>query len=127
MHGLVVVPGVNGHIGNNLARQLIEEGYKVRGTVRSMDKALNLDMEFVVADVLNSNDWPKALKGATGLFHLATVYATSGDEGSVRIWSCLLKRCVMRASPDTFGGSLLQAKTYWPLSATKFKMKLWIS
>ena len=79
MDGLVVVTGVNGHIGNNLARQLIEEGYTVRGTVRSMDKAPDLDMEFVEADVLNSKDWPKALKGATGLFHLATIYATSGD------------------------------------------------
>ena len=80
MDGLVVVTGVNGHIGNNLARQLIEEGYTVRGTVRSMDKAPDLDMEFVVADVLKANDWAKVLKGATGLFHLATVYSTSGDE-----------------------------------------------
>ena len=79
MDGLVVVTGVNGHIGNNLARQLIEEGYTVRGTVRSMDKAPNLEMEFVEADVLDANDWSKALEGATGLFHLATVYSTSED------------------------------------------------
>jgi nucleoside-diphosphate-sugar epimerase len=44
-----------------------------------MDKAPDLDMEFVEADVLNSNDWPGVLEGATGLFHLATIYATSGD------------------------------------------------
>ena len=79
MDGLVVVTGVNGHIGNNLARQLIERGYRVRGTVRSMEKAPDLDIEFVVADVLNPKDWKKALEGATGLFHLATIYATSGD------------------------------------------------
>ncbi len=79
MDGLVVVTGANGHIGNNLSRQLLEQGYKVRGTVRSMDKAPKLDMEFIEADVLNSEDWPKALEGATGLFHLATIYATSGD------------------------------------------------
>ena len=75
----MVVTGVNGHIGNNLARQLIDEGYTVRGTVRSMDKAPKLEMEFVEADVLNPEDWPKVLNGATGLFHLATIYATSGD------------------------------------------------
>ena len=79
MDGLVVVTGVNGHIGNNLARQLLERGYTVRGTVRSMDKAPELDMEFVIADVLKPDDWPKALDGAIGLFHLATIYATSGD------------------------------------------------
>ena len=79
MDGPVVVTGANGHIGNNLARQLLEQGYSVRGTVRSMDKAPNLDMEFVVADVLNPDDWPSVLEGASGLFHLATIYATSGD------------------------------------------------
>tara|TARA_B100001559_G_C16495200_1_gene620380 strand:+ start:879 stop:1901 length:1023 start_codon:yes stop_codon:yes gene_type:complete len=79
MEGLVVVTGVNGHIGNNLARQLVEAGYTVRGTVRSLDKAPKLNMEFVEADVLNPNDWESALKGATGLFHLATIYATTGD------------------------------------------------
>ena len=79
MRGLVVVTGANGHIGNNLCRQLLQKGYNVRGTVRSLDKAPDLDMEFVEADVLVEKDWDKALEGATGLFHLATIYATSGD------------------------------------------------
>ena len=79
MDGVVVVTGANGHIGNNLCRQLVEKGYIVKGTVRNLDKAPDIDMEFVEADVLNADDWPKVLEGATGLFHLATVYATSGD------------------------------------------------
>ena len=79
MQGLVVVTGANGHIGNNLCRQLLEKGYTVRGTVRSMDKAPKLDMEFVEADVLEEEGWDKVLEGASGLFHLATIYATSGD------------------------------------------------
>ena len=79
MDGLVVVTGANGHIGNNLCRQLLEHGYNVRGTVRSLDKAPTLDMEFVEADVLVAEDWDNVLQGATGLFHLATIYATSGD------------------------------------------------
>ena len=79
MQGLVVVTGANGHIGNNLCRQLLEKGYTVRGTVRSMDKAPKLEMEFVEADVLEEEGWDKVLEGASGLFHLATIYATSGD------------------------------------------------
>ena len=79
MDGVVVVTGANGHIGNNLSRQLVKHGYNVRGTVRSMDKAPDIEMEFVEADVLNQEDWPRVLEGATGLFHLATIYATSGD------------------------------------------------
>ena len=79
MEGLVVVTGANGHIGNNLCRQLLKKGYTVRGTVRSLDKAPDLDMEFVEADVLEKQVWGKTLKGAVGLFHRATIYATSGD------------------------------------------------
>ena len=79
MGGLVVVTGANGHIGNNLCRQLLENGYTVRGTVRSLDKAPDLDMEFVEADVLIDEGWENILQGASGLFHLATIYATSGD------------------------------------------------
>lgn len=79
MEGLVVVTGANGHIGNNLCRQLLEEGYSVRGTVRSLDKSPDLEMEFVEADVLVEDGWDSVLEGAVGLFHLATIYATSGD------------------------------------------------
>ena len=79
MDGVVVVTGANGHIGNNLCKNLIAHGYSVRGTVRSMDKAPDIKMDFVEADVLEPGDWPKALEGATGLFHLATIYSTSED------------------------------------------------
>ena len=116
MEGLVVVTGVNGHIGNNLARQLIDSGYKVRGTVRSMDKAPNLDMEFVEADVLNPDDWNRVLEGATGLFHLATIYATSGDgqliidtanKGTENVFraaaACGVKRVVYTSSVAAIG------------------------
>jgi dihydroflavonol-4-reductase len=118
MEGLVVVTGVNGHIGNNLARQLIDSGYKVRGTVRSMDKAPNLDMEFVEADVLNPDDWNRVLEGATGLFHLATIYATSGDgqliidtanKGTENVFRaaalCGIKRVVYTSSVAAIGST----------------------
>jgi dihydroflavonol-4-reductase len=118
MEGLVVVTGVNGHIGNNLARQLIDSGYKVRGTVRSMDKAPDLDMEFVEADVLNPDDWNRVLEGATGLFHLATIYATSGDgqliidtanKGTENVFraaaACGVKRVVYTSSVAAIGST----------------------
>ena len=79
MDGVVVVTGANGHIGNNLCRQLVNHGYSVRGTVRSLDKKPDIEMDVVIADVLEPEDWPRVLQGATGLFHLATIYSTSGD------------------------------------------------
>lgn len=118
MEGLVVVTGVNGHIGNNLARQLIDSGYKVRGTVRSMDKAPDLDMEFVEADVLNPDDWNRVFDGAIGLFHLATIYATSGDgqliidtanKGTENVFraaaNCGIKRIVYTSSVAAIGST----------------------
>ena len=79
MDGVVVVTGANGHIGNNLCRQLVNHGYSVRGTVRSLDKKPDIEMDVVTADVLKPDDWSEVLQGATGLFHLATIYSTSGD------------------------------------------------
>lgn len=79
MAGPVVVTGVNGHIGNNLARDLLENGYSVRGTVRDMSKAPDLDIEVMVADVLSTDGWDSVFEGVSGLFHLATIYATSGN------------------------------------------------
>lgn len=79
MDGVVVVTGANGHIGNNLCKDLVAHGYSVKGTVRSMDKAPDIKMDFIEADVLKPGDWPEVLKGTTGLFHLATIYSTSED------------------------------------------------
>jgi nucleoside-diphosphate-sugar epimerase len=129
MEGLVVVTGVNGHIANNLARQLIDSGYKVRGTVRSMDKAPDLDAEFVEADVLNPDDWNRVLDGAIGLFHLATIYSTSGDgqlildtanKGTENVLraaaNCGIKRVVYTSSVAAIGSvpkKVIKDESHW--------------
>jgi uncharacterized protein YbjT (DUF2867 family) len=35
----VLVSGVNGYVGTQVARRYLEHGYSVRGTVRSIDRA----------------------------------------------------------------------------------------
>ena len=60
-------------------RQLLEKWLHGARNCPLLDKAPDLDMEFVEADVLEKQGWDKTLNGAVGLFHLATIYATSGD------------------------------------------------
>ena len=39
----IFVTGVNGHIGNNIVRDLLENGYFVKGSVRSLEDPKKVD------------------------------------------------------------------------------------
>ena len=94
---LIFVTGVNGHVGNTIVRDLLENGYRVRGSVRSLsdpkktehvrqhasDLGKESNLELVEGDVLNPDGWSQWLEGCDGLFHTATVYATSGDPQTI--------------------------------------------
>jgi len=88
----IFVTGVNGHIGNNIVRDLLANGYLVRGSVRDLndpsktkhvlahaeDLGLQERLELVQGDVLDADGWSEMLTGCDGLFHTATIYATQG-------------------------------------------------
>ena len=42
------------------------------------------------------------------------IYATSGDDGTVRAWSCASRRCVMRVTPDVLGGAAARCCSWAP-------------
>lgn len=85
----VFVTGVNGHIGNHIVRDLLEQGYEVKGSVRSLDDpsrtkhvlqhAIDLHcedkLELVEGDVLDADPWPELIAGCDVLLHTATVYS----------------------------------------------------
>jgi nucleoside-diphosphate-sugar epimerase len=72
---LVLVTGVNGYIASHVADQLMEAGYRVRGTTRNLSKVEGLSalwekkfgkdrFEFVaVGDMSNNGAFDKAIKG----------------------------------------------------------------
>lgn len=72
---VVLVTGVNGYIGSNVADQLMEAGYRVRGTARDLSKAQGLSsfweqkfgqdrFEIVtVADMSHDGAFDEAVKG----------------------------------------------------------------
>ena len=88
-HKRIFVTGVNGHIGNHIVRDLLQEGYEVKGSVRSINDptrtkhvlqhAIDLGceerLELVEADILDADPWHELLKGCDVLMHTATVYS----------------------------------------------------
>src|SRR5260221_14574444 len=81
---LVLVTGASGYIAGHCVRELLEHGYAVRGTVRSLaaeDKVAHLralaeqtsgTLELVEADLADDHGWPEALAGCTYVMHVAS-------------------------------------------------------
>ena len=87
----IFVTGVNGHIGNHIVRDLLEHGYKVIGSVRSLSDPDKVDhvrqhaidlgcehrLKLIEGDVLDADGWTEKIAGCDALFHTATVYSNS--------------------------------------------------
>ena len=73
----VLVTGASGFLGSAVARRLLTAGYAVRVLVRESSPAGNLDdldVEIVTGDLRDAGSLARAVKGCTGLFHVAADY-----------------------------------------------------
>ena len=69
-----LVTGANGHVGNNLCRQLVARGERVRAMIRaSADPAplAGLDVEIVRGDILDAGATASAVEGCGRVYHTA--------------------------------------------------------
>lgn len=78
----VLVTGANGHVGYNLAKELLAHGYRVRASVRDAGKARHLRelgdadrLEVVSADIMLPDTLAPAMEGVDGVFQVAAVFA----------------------------------------------------
>ncbi|KAK9829424.1 hypothetical protein WJX72_005769 [[Myrmecia] bisecta] len=86
MSGTVCVTGASGFVATELVKQLLERGYTVRGTVRSvhnkekvhhlelLGKALPGTLELVEADLLKEGSFDEILQGCKYVFHTASPF-----------------------------------------------------
>ena len=129
----VLVSGVSGRIGANLAAQLIKRGYEVRGLVMPGDpkaeKARRLGVEIIEADLGDADGVHRAVDGVDIVAHLAAqmlqgtlpsdrMFITNvlGTlnllEGALRS-SRRLKRFFLASTDQTYSPFVLQTTTFY--------------
>jgi len=81
---LVLVTGVSGFLASHVADQLLKEGYRVRGTVRSLKNEAKVKpirdlgantkypLELVEADLTDENCWKDIVKDCAYVMHVAS-------------------------------------------------------
>ncbi|EMC93230.1 hypothetical protein BAUCODRAFT_76019 [Baudoinia panamericana UAMH 10762] len=92
---LVLVTGANGWLGMHVVDQLLEHGYRVRGTVRSAEHAVSTSGCFsrkygpgrfttaVIPDMVPKDAFHIAVRGCAGVIHVASVMNFSPDPNEV--------------------------------------------
>jgi len=74
---MILVTGASGFVGSAVVRRLLDRGWPVRVLVRAKSPRRNLEglaVETVEGDLIDSVSLRGALKGCTGLFHVAADY-----------------------------------------------------
>ncbi len=78
----ILVTGISGRIGANLAKALIDEGHEVRGLVWEKDARLEkfdgLPVELVEGSLVNSPDVNNAVSGVEAICHLGAAFQGGG-------------------------------------------------
>ncbi len=78
----ILVTGISGRIGANLAKAFVEAGHTVRGLVwandRRLDKLTALNVELIEGTIENPADVDKAVAGVDAICHLAAAFQGGG-------------------------------------------------
>ncbi|RYY58437.1 MAG: aldehyde reductase [Chitinophagaceae bacterium] len=112
---IILVTGGSGFVGVHTILQLLQQGYKVRTTVRSISKREDIiaalqtggignfdNLSFFEADLLSDKGWPEATAGVKYVLHVASPFplAQPEDENELIIPARDGSLRVLRASLD---------------------------
>nr|XP_034328392.1 putative uncharacterized oxidoreductase YDR541C [Crassostrea gigas] len=114
---VVLVTGAGGFIATHIVKQLQEEGYRVRGTVRSLEDEERIkklkelcpdakhELELVEADLTKPESWEPAVKDVKYVIHVASPFPTQTPkeeseliQPAVEGTQAVLKACVAAKS-----------------------------
>lgn len=84
----VLITGVSGFIAKHCAVEMLNAGYRVRGTIRSQGRAAQVKdtlarhtntsrLELAETDLESDDGWNEALAGCTSVLHVASPFPTS--------------------------------------------------
>ncbi len=85
---LCLVTGVSGYLASWIAKDLLDAGFRVRGTLRSLQdedkvqtlRALLPKVELVAADLRSPVGWPEAVQDCRWVFHVASPQAVKSEK-----------------------------------------------
>lgn len=93
----VLVTGASGFIATHCIIQLLEKGYHVRGTLRSMSRAESIreiiakhtaraaELEFAEADLLKDDGWAEAAIGCKYMLHVASPFPLDNPKDEMEL------------------------------------------
>ncbi|KRN93977.1 dihydroflavonol-4-reductase [Furfurilactobacillus siliginis] len=81
---IALISGITGYMATWVAKKLLEEGYRVRGTYRSEKrlpyiKKILPGVELVQTDLNSDAGWDDAFKDVTAFFHVASPQAVATE------------------------------------------------
>ena len=139
----VLVTGATGFIGLHCIQQLLEQGYAVNGTLRSMQResevreslekhsTLTENLSLFPVDLMSDEGWDQAMESCDYLLHVASPFVLSNEteeffvkpavEGALRALKFAdkhnIKKVVLTSSfaavGDTFDGTTSFNETHW--------------
>jgi UDP-glucose 4-epimerase len=78
----ILITGISGRIGANLAKALLEAGHTVRGLIwerdRRIEKFTTMDVELVEGTITSEEDVARAVAGADAIYHLGAAFQGGG-------------------------------------------------
>lgn len=82
----IAVTGANGHVGSNLCKALLQQGYQVRALTHKHSKAIqDLPIELFQGDILDKDSLRPFLQDTDFCFHLAAFISIKGDPDGM-VW-----------------------------------------